>query len=294
MLARDVTVEDFDSEDWIRIGRIVRGERPSAPGASGGASGGLLLIADGARIVKLLHTVRGRIPAEGVDPESSLEELARAHGAGWAVRLYPGALRLLSARFAERLERADDFVAQASKLFEVARELEADGAVEVFPSKLGSWPAPSPRAVKLFVDAICPVGKSIVLAALDGHDLTTCVAIHRGRSGFDRIVGPERVRRETGLWSGDWRRNYRGVARAVELAVGPLALGGFAEQRTWSRLVRDRTPGAWAAAVASRDVVFYPMAPALAIPLGIDVGRVAWAMARELADRFGIVARGRS
>jgi len=294
MLARDVTVEDFDSEDWIRLGRIVRGEIGGDRAAPGGVSGGLLLVSDGARVVKLLHTVRGRIDAGSVDPLCSLDELARTHDAAWAVRLYPGALRLLSARFAARLDRSDDFVVQASKLFEVARDLEAEGAVEIFPSKLRAWPVPSPRAVRLFMDAICPVGKSILLAALDGADLTTCIAVHRGRHGFDRVVGPERVRRETGLWSGEWRQNYRGVARAVELAVGPLALGGFAEQRTWSRIVRDRTPGAWAAAVASRDVVFYPIAPALAIPLGIDVGRVAWAMARELADRFGIATRGRS
>jgi hypothetical protein len=115
--------------------------------------------------------------------------------------------------------------------------------------------------------------------------------MRRGSHGFDRVVGPDRIRRDTGLRSGDWRQDYRGVARAAELAVGPLAVGAFAEEHTWIHLIRDRTPGTWAAAVASRDLVFHPIAPALAIPLGIDVGRVAWALARDLADRFGAYLR---
>jgi hypothetical protein len=293
MLARDVTVEDFDTEDWIRIGRILRGKVDREPSVAA-ERGGVLLVTDGTRVIKLLHTVRGRMDPASVAPNASLREIAHATDAAWAMRLFPGALRLLSTRFALRLERADDFVGQLAKLVAVARELEAEGAVELFPTGFGTWPVPTQRTIKLFCDAICPVGKSVLFAALDGADLTTCITLHRGRDGFDRVVGPERVRRETGLRSDDFRRNYRGIARAVELTVGPLALGGFAEQKTWSRILRDRTPGAWAAAVASREVIFYPLAPALAIPLGIDVGRVAWALARDLADRLGVGTWGRA
>lgn len=295
MLARDVTIEDFDTADWTRVGHIVRGTGTGTQGSMAGSEsslGGVLVIADGVRVVKLLHTRRGRLDPASVPPGAPLTELARSAEAAWAVRLYPGALRLLSARFGLRLERGDEFEGQILKLLSVVRELEAEGAVEVWPSPLRTWPLPSARAMKLFWDAVCPVGKSMLFAALEGPDVATLVALHRGPHGFDRIVGPERIRREIGLRSGDFRQNYRGVARAVELTVGPLALGCFAEPRTWSRMVRDRTPGAWAAAAASRDIVFYPIAPALAIPLGIDVGRVAWSLARDLADRFIGTAKG--
>jgi hypothetical protein len=292
MLARDVTVEDFDSADWIRVGQILRGPRGlERARASARPSGGLVLIADGTHVRKVFHTRDGRIDPARIEPGAPLGELARAHGASWVVRIHPGALRLFSARVGLRLERPDDLESQILKLVTVVRELEAEGALELYPSGMHSVPIPSARAMKLFWDAVCPVGKSIFVAAFDGSDLSTSVAVHRGSRGFDRIVGPERIRGDTGLRSGDWRQNSRGVARAAELAVGPLAVGAFAEEHTWVRLIRDRTPGTWAAAVAARDVVFHPIAPALAIPLGIDVGRVAWALARDLADRFGAYLR---
>jgi len=289
MLARDVTVEDFDSGDWIRVGQILRG--PKGALAPAKPPGGLVLIADGAHVRKVFHTVEGRLDPAGMNPGAPLGDLARTHGASWAGRIHPGALRLFSARVGLRLERADDLESQILKMVSVLRELEAEGALELHPTGLHAVPVPSARTMKLFWDAICPVGKSLFVAAFDGSDMSTSVAMHRGSRGFDRIVGPERVRRDTGLRSGDWRQNYKGVARAAELTVGPLALGAFAEERTWFRLIRDRTPGTWAAAVAARDIVFHPLAPAIAIPLGIDVGRVAWALARDLADRFGTLLK---
>jgi hypothetical protein len=292
MLARDVTVEDFDSGDWIRVGQILRGPPgPEGARASARPSGGLVLIADGTHVRKVIHTIHGRIDPGEIVPGAPLGELAQSHGASWVARIHPGALRLFSARIGLHLERADDLESQIRKLLTILRELETEGALELYPSGLHAVPIPSARAMKLFWDAVCPVGKSILVAAFDGSDLSTSVAVRRGSRGFDRIVGPERVRRDTGLRAGDWRQNYRGVARAAELTVGPLAVGAFAEEHTWVRLIRDRTPGTWAAAVAARDIVFHPIAPALAIPLGIDVGRVAWALARDLADRFGTYLR---
>jgi hypothetical protein len=92
-----------------------------------------------------------------------------------------------------------------------------------------------------------------------------------------------------GLVSSKWAENVSGLARAAELSVGPLALGCFAQARTFRELSRSGAPGAWTAAVASREVVFHPLAPAIAIPLGVDVGLAAFAAAREFASRFGVV-----
>ncbi len=39
--------------------------------------------------------------------------------------------------------------------------------------------------------------------------------------------------------------------------------------------------------MAARDIVLSPVVPAVAVPLGVDVGRAALATVRDLADRFG-------
>jgi hypothetical protein len=54
------------------------------------------------------------------------------------------------------------------------------------------------------------------------------------------------------------------------------------------RLIERDTPGAWAAAVAARDVILSPVSPAVAVPLGLDVGRAALATVRHVAERVGL------
>ena len=106
-------------------------------------------------------------------------------------------------------------------------------------------------------------------------------------AGFDLILGPDRLRSEMGLVAGDFRRDYRHLSRAAEQAAGPLALGCFGELDTLRALLNKPAPGAWAAAVAARDVVLSPAVPAVALPLGLDVGRAAVVAVRELAERMG-------
>lgn len=88
-----------------------------------------------------------------------------------------------------------------------------------------------------------------------------------------------------GLLAGDWRRDYRHLARAVEHRAGPLSLGCFAEASRIRELEVDPSPGAWARAVTVRDVILSPVPPALAIPLGIDAGRAALTALRAVAER---------
>ncbi len=126
----------------------------------------------------------------------------------------------------------------------------------------------------------------MLLGLFDGGELWTSCALRRGSSGgFDWVMGPDEIRRDMGLLAGDWRRDYRHLARAIERKVGKLSLGVFAETSTFRALEVDATPGAWARAVAIRDVILAPVPVALAIPLGIDAGRAAVSALTRAADR---------
>ena len=71
--------------------------------------------------------------------------------------------------------------------------------------------------------------------------------------------------------------------------LGPIAAGCYAELDTFQRLAADPAPGAWASAVAARDVVLTPVTPGLAVPLSIDAGRAALSFARGALERFGVL-----
>ncbi len=280
MLTADVRVEEFDASDWIAIGDILGGRAPWQ-------RDGLILVVDGARVVKLWSTARGRLEPQGIHADASLAALLEARGGAWATRLDRRVLPILCERFARRVEPLDDLSGQISKLAVTVRELAGEGLLESCPRDAREL-LPSVATIERALDVLCPVGKTLVLGAFEGGEVSTAFAAHRGPGGFDRIAGPATARTEMGMRSGDFTRDARGLARAYELSVGPLALGCFAEARTWKSLVADREPGAWAAAVAARELVFHPANVALSIPLAFDVGRVAAVAARELSARFGL------
>jgi hypothetical protein len=284
MLSPDVRIEGFDAADWMALGEMWGEARKQSPDAP---LGGVILLVDGDHVVKVLSTAHGRLDPSLVAARTPLEALAVARGAAWAIRVERSALAELSDRFARKLVREDRFLGQALKLLTIVRELAESGALETYPRSVRALPVPSEKMVTRTLDAVVPVGKTILIGAFDGQDVATSVALHRSRDGFDRIVGPAEVRRDLGLVSADWAKNVPGLARAVELSVGPLAIGCFAQMRTWNHLLGDRTPGAWAAAVLARELLLHPVAPAIAIPLGVDAGRAAVAVARDLAARFG-------
>lgn len=286
MLSRDVRVEDFAGPDWVRLVEILS-PRPRAPRGGEPRQGGVVALTREARLVKLVSTTSGRIEIREHHWPIPLSDLARRHDARWAARLEVGALEALMDRWADRLRPEHDLSEQAVELLSVLRELETEGTIETWPRSLSRIPGFGDRAIQRALDVLCPDGKTLLFAAFEQGKVVTSVAAHRRGRAFDRIVGPEQLRRDMGLVSQDWTRDYRHLARATELGVGPLALGAFAEIATWERLAHDPSPGAWAAAVAARDVILHPVAPAIAIPLGLDVGRALISTVRELAQRLG-------
>lgn len=284
MLARDVVFEGFSASDWTRLlGAFEPTRRRTAPDAP---RGGVIALHDGERLHKLLHTRAGRLDAAAQPWPAPLAELAERHRASWAAALRLGGLEELLERWGERARRGDDVVAQASSLFGIVRELEEDGAIELWPRRASAIPLPSPGLLRHPLDAVCPEGRAVVLGLFDEGELWTSIALLREGGAIARVVGPDDLRREMGLLSGDFRRDYRHLASAVERRVGPLAFGCFTQTAMLRALLTDASPGAWARAVGVRDVVLAPIPAAVALPLGVDAARATLGLLRTVAERL--------
>jgi hypothetical protein len=297
VLSTDVRFEGFTQSDWSRFLSLFRprvttgSERdPERP------QGGIVAIVGAGKLRKLVHTQAGRLRLEDCASSwpFSVEELARRHHASWGMTLEVGALENVMERFGAKLRRGDGLTAQLILLVSLIREEMLAGRIDVWPARLAGLPVPTVGMVDTTLDAVCARGHAIALGLFDGGDVWTSIAMRRGRTGaFDWILGPDEIRRDVGLLAGDWRRDYRHLARALDHRVGPLALGVYAEASTFRELEVDPTPGAWAKAVAIRDVILSPVPLALGVPLGIDAGRAAFSAVRGLAERaqgLGVVS----
>lgn len=285
MFTPDAQVLDFTAEDWLRLPDLFR-PAPSLEAPAVGA-GGILGLRSGSELIKLVSTVRGRLPPE---QGKSARELCEAHGGSFAIVFSTSALEQFGDRFAVRLSRGQAFYAQVEAFVGAMRELELEGELELWPTPFSEWPLPTERAFGSALDLVCPDGKSIVIGAFDAGDLYTALCLRRRGSAFDFVMGPDRLRRDMGLLSGDFLRDYRYLGQAAESRLGPLAVGCYAELATFRQLASDRRPGVWATAVASRDVVLTPVTPGLAVPLGVDAGRAVLSLAKGIAGRFSLLS----
>jgi hypothetical protein len=286
MFTPDVQVLDFTAQDWLRLPDLFRRSRPLTP-VPAPANGGILAVREGQRLLKVSSTVSGRLPPPALG-HASAAELAREHDGAFALVFSTSALEQFGDRYARRLERGQSFHVQVEAFFEAMRELEREGEVELWPSPFSDWPIPTERAFASALDLVCPDGKAVVIGAFDAGELYTALCLRRRGPAFDVVMGPDRVRRDMGLLSGDFIRDYRYLGPAVEARLGPIAVGCYAELSTFRWLATDTQPGAWASAVASRDVVLTPVTAGLAVPLGVDAGRAVLSFAKGLAGRFGI------
>jgi hypothetical protein len=189
-------------------------------------------------------------------------------------------------RFALRRAPEQSYLEQLLDLWHVLRDLSAEGLLTTWPKPLHQLPHVSIAVAERVLDSLCPDNSAVLLGVFEAGRLETGLVARRRGRGFDRIVGPESLRPEMGLLSGDWRRDYLHLARAAELNVGRVALGCFGTLDTFERLGRHDRPGAWAAAVAARDIIVSPVTPGMAIPLGIDLGRAALSSFRQLSGQL--------
>jgi hypothetical protein len=301
VLTADVRFEGWTTEDWMRFLRLWQ-PRSTPEREPRRPRGGVFVVHEYGEILKVVHSRRGRLdPSLALPPageaearalalrngqQSVLEQVARVHNVAWAMGMRLGALDEVMERFGARARRGDDLTTQALMLVGIAREMIDEGAIAMWPQRLRGLPVPAPPVVHRTLDALCPDGHAIALGLFDAGELWTSFVARRRGNAFDVLAGPEELRPELGLLSGDWRRDYRHVARAVEERYAPLGFGCFAELETFRALQTDGRPGAWSRAVGIRDVVIAPMPAAVGVALGFDGARYALRGLRALTERI--------
>lgn len=273
MLTPDVRFEGWTTDDWVRFvdlwrPRATPDREPTRP------RGGVVVIHDGGRVRKLLHSRHGRLEA-GAPWPIPLEDLAREHQASWALAAHLGALDEVMERFGARISREDELLTQSLTLVGIVREMMDEGAIASWPQRLRGVPVPTEPMIERAMDALCADGRCIALGMFEGEELWTAFVARRRGSGLDVIAGPDELRSAMGLLSGDWRRDYRHLVRAVEERYAPLSLGCFATRDAFRELQMDGRPGAWARAVAVRDVILSPIPLGVGLALGLDGARYA-------------------
>jgi hypothetical protein len=289
MFTSDTQVLDFTAQDWLRLPDLFRQPARPSTEAPVGAGGAILCVREGQRVVKVTSTIKGRLPPPG-SGHATAQELALEHDGTFAVVFSTAALEQFGDRFARRLSRGQTFYAQVEAFVEALRELEREGELTLWPAAAADWPIPTERAFGSALDLVCPDGKALVVGAFHDGELYTALGLRRRGAAFDMLMGPDRVRRDMGLLSGDFSRDYRYLGPALEARIGPLAVGCYAELDTFRALAGETEPGAWASAVAARDVVLTPVTAGLAVPLGVDAGRAALSLAKGLVGRLGFLS----
>jgi hypothetical protein len=283
MLTNDVRFEGFTSRDWERFLALWKPRAAPTQEASR-RRGGLLVVHDGNVVRKLVHSERGRRVPGRAWPVA-LAALAAEERASWVFVAKDGALETFMDRWAQRTRRGDDLTAQLLTFATIGDELLNEGSIALWPNRLAGVRVPTEAMVQKALDILCPDGKSLLLGVFHEGDLDTSMLLRRRGKAFDLFAGPDELRPLLGHMSGDWRRDYRHLARASELRYGPLHLGVFVDRDVFLQLQTDASPGAWARAVAVRDVVVTPMPPVLALGLVADAARVLFEPASRVLPR---------
>ena len=295
MLTADVRFEGWTPTDWGRFLSLWKVASPPRLPDDPSPHGGLLVVHDGGRIRKALNTIDGRVDPDSIAWPRDLQDVATEQRVSWVWSVHAGALEELMERWGARVRRGDDALTQALLFFGAFRELLDEGAIGSWPRRLKNVPVPTRAVVDRAIDAVVPAGKSALVALYDEGELWTAIVLRRSDSPlarFDVVAGPAELRREMGLVSGEFRRDYRHLVDAVEAIYAPVSVGLHAEVGTFRALVTSAKPGDWARAVALRDIVVSPLPAVLAIPLGVDATRGVMELAARLAkqvDPIGVV-----
>jgi hypothetical protein len=244
----------------------------------------VILRADDGRVLKAFHTTRGRVRDLRYDGPQDLERVARAYHSRRAFELREGVLEELAEELAQRLQRADDYATQWLVVARIIRELTEAGKIHSWPRPVADVPVPTAGMVRRAVDIVLPDEHALVVVLWEHGTPWTAFALRRRDGVIDLAAGPDLLLRWTGPLGGDWRRDHRIVASAITRAVAPVHVGLFAEARTIRELLRTPDPGAWARAVAVRDIIIHPTPPYVAVALGADTAR---AVARTTARWLG-------
>lgn len=282
-----VRLTGFDARSWHRLVTLV------APGLSSHApaarergvrvEGGMLFVLyDEGGVVRALHSLRGAVELPTWRGPSDLEACAAGLDTRFAVAAEAGALEELYERVGGRLHPGDDVWDTMLIVLGAARDLADEGELWMVPAIGRGVPLPPPEVVRRAWDHIVPDGHAVVLALFEGVELDTAVVLRRRGAGVDTVLGPEALRRVVGPLGGDFRRDFRVIRAAVEREVAPVSCGVFAPTSALRELLITAESGAWAKALATREVVVDPMPPWIAVAAGAGALRAAGKKSREV------------
>ncbi len=287
MITVDTRFSGFDARSWHRLVTLVApglgSHPPYAHARRAGERGGMLVVLYHAgRVLRAVHTQRGVVAAEVWPGPEGLEALAQAHGTRFAVAAEAGALEELGERVGGRLHAGDDPWATVLIVAGAVRELVDEGQVHLVPRVSTAVPLPPADVLRRAWDHVLPEGRTAVVALFDRDELDTAVVVRRQGAGLDRVYGPEALRTMVGPLGGDFRRDYRVLRAAVERDLGPVAAGLYTTTAALRGLLQSAVPGAWARAIAARDVVVDPLPPWMAVAAGASALRAAAAQSRRV------------
>ncbi|UJR81296.1 hypothetical protein [Sandaracinus amylolyticus] len=290
MIAAELRVEGFDARSWTNLislfapGVVTRIQREPSPSdapeldtkeAEDDARSGTLVvvISESGRVRKAFHSQRGRIRDLAQASASELPMISERYRARRALLIREGAIEEIAERVAVRLERGDDYIAQWLVVARTVREVIDAGMIHVWPRPLAGVPIPTAGMVRRAIDTVLPDDRALVMVIWSGSTPWTGVVLRRRRGEIDLVAGPDLIARWSGPLGGDWRRDHRFVSEGIARAVAPVHLGIYGEIGSLRRLLRSAEPGAWARAVAVREVIVSPTPPYVAVAIGADAAR---------------------
>lgn len=277
MIDRDLQFGGFSAEQWIRLMSLWMPESTSTAAsttrAQAAAGTVFVILDDDNRVVTALHTQRGPIEPSASVNMTNPQSVCEHYGAARAFVMRDGAMETLVERAAMQTSMRDNYVGQWIGLLSAARSLAAEGQIRSWPESIASWRIPSAYSVARGLDAILPDSTCLTLVLWKEQSVWTSLCLSKRAGVIEHLVGPETLANWSGPLGGDYRRDYRPIARAISKNLAPLHLGVFAEETLFRQLLRDPSPGAWARAIAVRDVIVYPAPGYISVAVGADAMR---------------------
>jgi hypothetical protein len=272
VISEDFAFFGFDETSWDRlVSLFLRDRSASAP------RGVLVVVTDAAgKPVASFHTARGSVDPAALPSLGNLGALCEATTCGACIVMRERARPHLEGYLAEALDPEQDFVAHVMRFVRVLRELGDGHWIRVWPNPLPDLLLSAMPAARPAADLLLPDGHNAMIGIFDQGELWTGAVLRRSGGDFDLLAGPGAISQWAGPLGGDWRRDHRVLARAVERELGPMHLGLFMELPTAGHLLRRREAGDWAAAYATRELMVHPLPGFLVAGLGLDaLGGVA-------------------
>jgi hypothetical protein len=274
VLSTNLRVTGYDAVTWLRLVSLFEPPRPIATIGEVTPQGLLVVVEDEqGRGCAGFVADRGSVPTDDYASRADLAKLCERHRARRGIAMRQGTIEAITERAADQVLHTDDYAVQWLAIWAATRELEREGALYFWPERQPRIPVPSPQMVTRAIDVLLPDERSFVAVLWDETELWTALVLRRRAGQIDLIGGPELVHEITGPLAGDFRRDQRAVSRAIGAAIAPVQLGLYAQRRRFERLLRDPEPGAWAKAIALRDVIIDPSPAYVHVAVGADALR---------------------